>query len=96
MLQSDIQDPSPPILETKGATQEAAPTPASIPDKKSTGRKSDGRIPELYATLVEMDHDIAHHTRNVADIVNSTVSTLSDDGLRREGQSWSTALYGGN
>jgi hypothetical protein len=82
----DTQDPSPPILEAKSATQETAPTPASILDKKSMGRKLDGCIPELYATLVEMDHDIAHHTHNVADIVNSTVPIHSDDGLHREEQ----------
>jgi hypothetical protein len=33
-----------------------------------------------------MDHNIAQHTRNVADIVNSTVPALSDEGLRREEQ----------
>lgn len=85
LLQSGIQAPSPPIPQATSATQEAIPTPASIPPK-STGRKPDGRIPKLYATLVEMDHNIAQHTRNVANIVNSTVPALSDEGLRREEQ----------
>jgi hypothetical protein len=39
-----------------------------------------------------MDHDIAQHTRNVADIVNSIVPTLSDDGLRREEQWFSNIV----
>jgi len=81
LLQSG--SPSPPILETTSATQEAVPTPASISDT-STRRKPDDRIPKLYATLVEMDHDIVQHTCNIADIVNSTIPTLSDEGLRSE------------
>lgn len=81
-----IQDPCPSTPDAAIAEQGTVRTPASIPETKGTERKVDERIPKLYATLVQMDYDIVQHTQNVADIVNSPLPTLSDEGLCREEQ----------
>jgi len=64
-------------------------TPISQPtstEAKSdcTSGPTDERIQMLYATLVQMDHEIDQHAQIVDDFVVHSITNISDEPLRRE------------